>query len=177
MKKILSIFILGALPGFVLASGDHASEHNHSSTHEMGNMSHDVKEMSHDDHESALGKPGDPAKVNRVIEITMHDSMRFTPSKISAKAGETIRFLISNNGKLTHEMVIGSMQELQEHATMMRNMPGMKHAEPNMITLAKGQRGGIVWQFDQAGVVDFACLVPGHMEAGMVGKIVIKQSS
>jgi len=57
---------------------------------------------------------------------------------------------------------------------MMRKMPGMKHAEPNMITLNAGQTGGIVWQFDKAGEVDFACLIPGHMEAGMVGKVKVK---
>ena len=59
----------------------------------------------------------------------------------------------------------------KEQAAMMRKMPNMKHAEPNMATLSAGQRGGIVWRFDKAGTVDFACLVPGHLEAGMTGKI------
>lgn len=27
------------------------------------------------------------------------------------------------------------------------------------------QRGGIVWQLDKSGTVDFACPVPGHTEA------------
>jgi uncharacterized cupredoxin-like copper-binding protein len=57
---------------------------------------------------------------------------------------------------------------------MMRKMPGMEHAEPNMITLNASQRGGIVWQFDKPGTVDFACLMPGHMEAGMVGKVMVE---
>ncbi len=72
-------------------------------------------------------------------------------------------------------MVIGSMTELKEHAEMMRNMPGMQHAEANMITLKPGQRGGLVWKFDQPGSVDFACLVPGHLEAGMVGKVTVTE--
>lgn len=167
MKTMLSVLILAALPALTLASGDHVGGHDHMATADMKNMSHGKSE-------NAMGQPGDPAKVNRVLEVTMDDSMRFTPGAIDVKAGETIRFLIKNSGKLTHEMVIGSLDELQEHAAMMRAMPDMKHAEPNMITLASGQRGGLVWQFDQAGIVDFACLVPGHMEAGMVGKIVVK---
>ena len=59
----------------------------------------------------------------------------------------------------------------KEYVAMMRKMPNMKHAEPNMVTLGAGQSGGIVWQFDKVGTVDFVCLVPGHIEAGMTGKI------
>lgn len=54
---------------------------------------------------------------------------------------------------------------------MMKNTPGMKHAEPNMISLDAGKNGELIWQFTQAGTVDFACLVAGHMEAGMIGKV------
>lgn len=101
----------------------------------------------------------------------MDDTMRFTPAQIDVKAGETIRFFIKNTGKLQHEMVIGTLADLKAHAEEMKKMPGMQHVEPNMITLNAGQRGGLVWTFDQAGTVDFACLIPGHMEAGMVGKV------
>jgi uncharacterized cupredoxin-like copper-binding protein len=97
--------------------------------------------------------------------------MRFTPRDIKVNAGETVRFFIKNTGKISHEMVIGSLADLKAHAAEMQKMPGMKHSEPNMITLAPGKIGGLVWQFDQAGTVDFACLIPGHMEAGMVGKV------
>jgi uncharacterized cupredoxin-like copper-binding protein len=31
-----------------------------------------------------------------------------------------------------------------------------------------------VWQFTQAGEFRFACLVPGHLEAGVVGKVLVK---
>src|SRR3546814_4929635 len=116
---------------------------------------------------SPTGQPGDPAKVTRTIELTMDDTMRFTPSYIQVNAGETVRFFIRNTGKIPHEMVIGSIADLKGHAAEMRKMPDMQHVEPNMITLAPGKIGGLVWQFDQAGTVNFACLIPGHMEAGM----------
>jgi len=168
MKKALSILILGALPAIALASGDHGMN-----GHRMM-QDHDMPGMQQDTHASMAGQPGDPAKVSRTIEVTMDDSMRFTPDKISVKAGETVRFFVKNAGKIPHEMVIGTLDELKEHAEMMRKMPGMQHTEPNMITLKPGQRGGIVWQFDKPGTVDFACLVPGHLEAGMTGKIAVE---
>lgn len=167
MKKSLSILLLSAAPLLAFAAGDHAGDHGHG----MGDMHKDMAGMHQGAHSSAAGKSGDPAKVNRTIEVIMDDAMRFAPNQISVKAGETIRFFVKNAGKLPHEMVIGTMSELKAHAEMMRKMPGMQHAEPNTINLAAGQRGGIIWQFDKAGIVDFACLIPGHMEAGMMGKV------
>ena len=161
MKKTFSILILAALPAIALAAGDHGSGPG------MAGMHQEV-------HASMAGRPGNPAKVSRTIEVIMDDNMRFAPEKIGVKSGETIRFFVRNKGKLRHEMVIGTLEELKQHAETMRKMPDMKHVEPNTITLAPGQRGGLVWQFDKPGVADFACLVPGHMEAGMAGKVEVR---
>ncbi|MGB3288613.1 MAG: cupredoxin family protein [Burkholderiaceae bacterium] len=165
MKKALSILALSVVPTLALAAGNHAGGHG-APAHGM--PGHDMSTMSKP---SPTGQPGDPAKVTRTIELTMDDTMRFTPGDIQVRAGETVRFFIKNTGKISHEMVIGSIADLKAHAAEMQKMPGMKHAEPNMITLAPGKIGGLVWRFDQAGTVDFACLIPGHMEAGMVGKV------
>ena len=130
---------------------------------------------SHDGgHAQGAGKPGDPKKVSRVFQVVMSDDMKFTPAKIEVKRGETIKFVVKNVGKIKHEMVIGSMAELKAHAEMMRKMPGMEHAEPNQVTLDPGKTGELIWQFAKAGNFDFACLVPGHFEAGMVGKVSVK---
>lgn len=166
MQRTLAVLALSVLPALALAAGSHAAGHAMPS-HAM--PGHDMSAMSSTP--SAIGQPGDPAEATRTIALTMDDAMRFTPSEIQVKAGETVRFFIENKGNITHEMVIGSMADLKAHAIEMRKMPGMQHTEPNMITLAPGKMGGLVWKFGQAGVVDFACLVPGHMEAGMVGKI------
>ncbi|CAG0978318.1 hypothetical protein RHDC1_01685 [Rhodocyclaceae bacterium] len=170
--KTLSILILGALPAIALAAGDPAGGHGMEAQQMM--QGHDMSTMQKAAPASMAGKPGDPAKVSRTIEVTMDDAMQFTPGKISVKAGETVRLFVKNAGKTPHEMVIGTLGELKDHAEMMRKMPGMQHAEPNMVTLKAGQRGGIVWQFDKPGTVDFACLVPGHMEAGMTGRFFIE---
>lgn len=160
-RKDISALVLALLPALAWAAGDHAAH---------GGQHDDKAAAGHD----AAGMAGDPARVTRTVPVEMDDTMRFTPDKISVKAGETVRFFVVNKGKLRHEMMIGSMAELNEHAEMMKKMPDMVHKEPNQISLAPGQRGGIVWQFTDAGTVDFACLQPGHKEAGMVGAVQVQ---
>jgi uncharacterized cupredoxin-like copper-binding protein len=76
------------------------------------------------------GIAGDAKSVKRTVEITMTDTMRFTPDKIDVKQGETIKFVVKNSGKVLHEMVIGTKKDLDEHAAMMVKHPGMEHDEP-----------------------------------------------
>ncbi len=124
-------------------------------------------------HAAALGQPGDPAKVSRTVEVTMSDAMRFTPDRIEVKRGETIRFRVKNDGQIQHEWVLGTLDELKRHAALMRKFPEMEHADPNAVSLAPGQAGELIWTFTRAGMFDFACLLPGHFEAGMAGRIIV----
>ncbi|MEY2873430.1 MAG: hypothetical protein RLZZ373_801 [Pseudomonadota bacterium] len=125
----------------------------------------------HDDGETAIGKPGVAAKVNRSVTVEMSDTMRYTPSDIQVKQGETVRFVVKNTGKVKHEMSLGTEKELLEHLEQMKKFPDMEHDEPSKLSLAPGKQGEIVWQFTKAGAVNFACLMPGHYEAGMKGAI------
>jgi uncharacterized cupredoxin-like copper-binding protein len=125
-------------------------------------------------HGAAYGKPGEPAKVSRTVAIDMSDSMRFAPALITVRKAETIRFVLTNSGKVRHEMVLGSSKELEEHAALMRKFPEMQHADPNRLSVDPGKTGALIWQFTRAGTFDFACLQPGHFEAGMRGKITVK---
>jgi uncharacterized cupredoxin-like copper-binding protein len=120
------------------------------------------------------GIAGDPKKAIRTIEIRMSDDMRFAPKEIQIKLGETVRLVAVNAGKTLHEIVIGTPQELKAHAAMMKKHPGMEHDEPYMAHVNAGQKGAIVWTFNRAGTFEFACLIPGHFEAGMVGRITVK---
>ena len=126
--------------------------------------------------ETAFGKPADPAKAKRTIAIDMSDAMRFTPAEVTVERGETVRFVVTNSGKLDHEMVIGTRKELEEHAEAMRRNAAVDqhHGAANMAHVAPGGRGEIGWQFTRAGEFYFGCLVPGHFEAGMVGKVKVK---
>ena len=130
--------------------------------------------LSLSDEQKSFGREGDPKQVARTVTIDMSDAMRFSPPVIAINQGETVRFLVKNSGKAMHEMVIGSMKDLREHAEMMKKHPGMEHDEPYMAHVAPGKTGKIVWQFNRAGSFHLGCLVPGHFEAGMLGAINVK---
>jgi len=123
----------------------------------------------------AFGQSGDPKKVTRSIAIDMSDTMRFTPAALTIQRGETIRFVVRNSGRTMHEFVLGTLTNLKDHAEMMKKHPGMEHDEPYMAHVAPGKTGTIVWQFSKSGEFHFGCLLPGHFEAGMVGKINVTQ--
>ncbi len=132
---------------------------------------------SHDDegdhHDSGIGKPGDVNSVDRVVSVVMDDTMRFIPDSFEVVAGETIQFDIVNQGKLPHEFVLGSAEEIKEHHGMMQKFPGMEHDEPNSVSLETNATGTVIWSFTNTGVVDIACLKPGHLEGGMKGSVVV----
>ena len=121
--------------------------------------------------QTAWGIAGDATAVTRTIEIRMSDKMRFTPELIQVRQGETIRLTHFNDGKIMHEFVLGTKKELDEHAALMLKFPTMEHDEPYMAHVGAGKTGEIVWTFNRAGEFDFACLIPGHYQAGMVGKL------
>ena len=124
--------------------------------------------------EKAFGREGDPTRANRAINVDMSDAMRFAPAEIKVKRGETIRFVVRNSGKTMHEMVLGTLPELKEHADLMKKHPGMEHDEPYMAHVAPGKTQTVVWQFTKAGEFYYGCLIPGHFEAGMIGKVIVK---
>lgn len=124
--------------------------------------------------QKAWGIAADPKAKARVIEVRMTDDMRFSPDRIEVREGETVRFVIRNAGKVLHEMVIGTKEALDEHAALMKKHPGMEHDEAYMAHVSTGKRGEIAWNFNRPGQFQFACLIPGHYEAGMVGTIVVK---
>ena len=142
--------------GFAHASGTHAGGHG--------------------GEETAIGKPGVAAKAKRTITIEMTDNMRYTPAEIQVKQGETVRFIVKNQGQIKHEMSLGTEKELLEHLEQMKKFPNMEHDEPGKVTLAPGKQGEIVWHFTKAGMVNFACLMPGHFEGGMKGVVKVGKS-
>lgn len=124
--------------------------------------------------ETAFGRPGEPGKVSRTVTVEMSDNMRFAPSTLTVRRGETVRLQVVNKGKMLHELVLGTPEEIKKHWEAMKRHPNMAHDEPSMVHVQPGKRGEIVWQFTKPGEFQFACLLPGHYEAGMVGKVVVQ---
>jgi uncharacterized cupredoxin-like copper-binding protein len=124
--------------------------------------------------ERPFGRQGDAKQVSRTVDVEMDDHLRYRPSKITVKQGETIRFRVRNSGRAMHEMVLGTMEELKAHARLMRHHGSMAHHEPYIAHVEPGKTGTMLWQFTQPGEFHYGCLVPGHLEAGMLGSIVVQ---
>jgi uncharacterized cupredoxin-like copper-binding protein len=120
------------------------------------------------------GIAGDARSATRTIQVGMSDTMRFTPDQITVRRGETVRFVFRNDGKQLHEFVLGTRQELEAHAALMLKFPDMEHDEPYMAHVPPGQTAQIVWTFNRRGEFEFACLIAGHYQAGMVGKVSVQ---
>ena len=154
-KKIRLVLMVGLI-GFAASSwaaGNHAGGHSHGADN------------------SAIGQPGQADQVMRTIQVDMSDAMRFSPSRISVKSGETIKFVLTNSGKVKHEFVLGTEKDLKEHYQQMLKVPEMEHDEPNMVNVESGKSGTVIWKFSTSGTVDFACLLPGNYDAGMKGLV------
>ncbi|MVA97987.1 copper oxidase [Nitratireductor sp. CAU 1489] len=127
--------------------------------------------------EMAIGKPAEAVNAKRTVTITMFENddgaMLFEPASLEVKEGETIRLSFVNKGETDHEFVMDDHEELMKHKEMMAKFPEMEHDDPNSVRLAPGDKGEIVWTFAKAGNFEFACLIPGHYEAGMKGEITV----
>jgi uncharacterized cupredoxin-like copper-binding protein len=117
------------------------------------------------------GIAADAKAGQRTIDVQMLDTMRFTPDRIELRQGDTVRLRITNRGAMLHEFVLGTQRQLDEHAALMARFPEMEHDEPYMAHVPPGQTREIVWSFNRAGDFDFACLIAGHYQAGMKGKL------
>ena len=155
----ISTVLLASIATQSFATGSHAG--NHAGGHENSD---------------AIGKPGKATNAKRTVKVEMLDTMRFNPQSITVKQGETIKFIVKNSGKVKHEMVLGTEKELKEHAEVMRKNPEMEHDDANQITVQPGKSGEIIWQFTKAGKVNFACLQPGHYDAGMAGTVTVNKA-
>jgi uncharacterized cupredoxin-like copper-binding protein len=138
-----------------------------------GDADHPKKAQAVRKEQKPWGIAGDAKAARRTVEFVMSDTMRFTPDRLEVKQGDTVRIVLKNSGSQLHEFVLGTKAELDEHAALMVRFPNMEHDEPYMAHVPAGKTGEIVWTFNRAGAFDFACLIAGHYQAGMVGKVVV----
>lgn len=142
----------------------------------------------------AFGEPAPASKATRNVEVHMKD-IAFEPRALEVKAGETVRFVLINEGKLPHEFNLGDKAMHAEHQKQMiamqgklfsgqMNHEGMDHGQMehgahghdtgNTVLVQPGQRAELTWTFRKSAPIEFACNVPGHYQAGMVGPLTIE---
>ncbi len=161
MRPLLNLSLLFALgTTLVLAASGH--EHAQEKTHGVSAAQ-----------ATEFGSPGNPKAVTRIFDIGLRDSMRIEPDHLSVRQGETVRLRIRNTGAVAHEFVLGTQEEIIEHRDMMRKMPTMMHDDANAVSVAPGATAEIIWKFSKPGTFLYACLIPGHWEAGMQGTVTV----
>jgi uncharacterized cupredoxin-like copper-binding protein len=125
----------------------------------------------------SAGELGDAKNPARTIQVAMQErdgKMLFAPDQVEIRKGEQIKFVLHNSGELDHEFVLATAQENLEHAEMMKKNPEMRHVDPNARRVAPKETSELVWKFTKEGTFEFACLIPGHYQAGMHGLITVK---
>jgi len=176
MKKLVHVIIYVAGLGTVIPAAVLASNDGMKGMPGMPGMSATAPAASGPDSKThfGFGSPGDADKVDRTIRIAALDAMRYDKTDLHVRAGETVRFVVTNKGKLRHEFVIGDAAEQREHAQMMKAMPDMAmHDDANGVVLNPGQTKTLIWHFASPGVVELGCHEPGHYEAGMVSRVIV----
>lgn len=121
-----------------------------------------------------IGRAGKPGDVQRTVVVEMNDPFAFAPAELRFKRGETVRLIVRNRGAMLHEWILGTLPEIEEHAELMRRFPNMEHDEPQQVRVPPGGVRELVWQFNRPGTFTYACLQPGHYEAGMKGIVEVK---
>ncbi len=101
-------------------------------------------------------------------------TMSFAPGRIAVSKGEQIRLVMRNAGELRHELVLDSAEGNLKHKAAMAQNPDMTHEEPNGRVLEPKATAELVWRFTSSGTFEYACLIPGHYEAGMKGVVVVE---
>jgi uncharacterized cupredoxin-like copper-binding protein len=142
-----------------------------------GSMTQTVANAHEAHNHYSAGEPGDPKKPVRIVKVTMLEQgkkMLFEPAVIEVKRGEQIRFVLMNGGTEDHEFILATPKDNRKHAEEMKKFPEMEHDDPNAKRLSPFNTAEIVWKFTKRGEFEYACLIPGHLEAGMLGKVIVK---
>jgi uncharacterized cupredoxin-like copper-binding protein len=133
---------------------------------------------AHENHVTySAGEPGNPKRQSRTITVKMitdGDTMKFVPAKVEVRRGDQVRFVLHNDDDESHEFMLATVEENRKHAEEMKRFPDMEHDDPNGKRVSAYSTGEILWRFTKRGEFEYACLIPGHYDAGMFGKVIVK---
>lgn len=174
---VLSIAAFALFSNLSTAGGKHGHQHKEE-TKKSEHSGHGGDAHQHDSEGSSVGAPADATKATRTISVITKDTMRYEfSSDLNLKAGEVIKFIVTNDGKIAHEFSVGDAAEQKAHLAMMANMPNMVHEDGNTVTVQPGETKELTWKFSAGAEVVFACNIPGHFQAGMFKKAKITSSA
>lgn len=108
----------------------------------------------------------------RTVEVVMNE-FSFDPGTTEVVAGETVRFVFTNEGAIEHEAMLGDAHMQEEFQGAHDDHGGGHHGDVHAVTVPAGGTGELVVTFDDPGTQYFGCHLPGHYEAGMEATLTV----
>lgn len=137
-----------------------------SSAEGMGGMDHGES--------FTFGAPADASEADRMIDVEALDTLRFDPDSIEVGVGETVTFVVTNDGAAGHEFVLGDAAAQDQHQGEMADMDEPMTAEANVLALDPSEQASLTWTFTERATLLYACHVDDHFVQGMVGEIRVR---
>ncbi len=103
------------------------------------------------------------------VELGIEHS-RFSFDHLQVRPGTTVRFEVRNTDPIAHELIVGDDGVHRRHAT--GNEP-LHSPVAGELSVGAHETGSTTYTFAEPGTVVFACHLPGHLDYGMKGNIVV----
>jgi uncharacterized cupredoxin-like copper-binding protein len=110
---------------------------------------------------AALG----PDPVTVVVDV---EHSRFLPSDLRVVEGTEVRFVLRNGDPINHELIVGPEDV---HARHRHGTEREHEARDGELSVGPDGQGVTSFRFDDPGLVEMACHLPGHYAFGMHGEI------
>lgn len=111
---------------------------------------------------------------DREIRITTTDALRFEPATLTASPGETVKFVIRNDGRVDHEFAIGSSKFQSEMAESAGGHGGGRQGDTpdagEVVEVSAGETATLVYTMPDDAPT-YACHVDRHDRSGMTGTV------
>jgi uncharacterized cupredoxin-like copper-binding protein len=123
--------------------------------------------------DAAGARSGDPAVLGPgqvTVELGI-DHSAFDVSRLQVRVGTEVRFVVSNDDPILHELIVGPPEVHRRHedGTEAAHPP-----RPGEVTVAPQSTASTTYRFEEPGIVEFACHLPGHVAYGMVGTVDVR---
>ncbi len=110
----------------------------------------------------------------RTIEVAMTDDLRYDPDELIVRAGETVRFLVRNEGTMVHEFLIGTPEDQVGFEEEMAEGHGGDHEDEVGVSVDPGDMAEFTYTFGAEGEILVGCHQPGHYAGGMVANLTVE---
>ena len=171
LKLTLALVLIGAVTVVVMACGSSANETAPvevlTAAISVDGAVSETSDATHEDDSDVL---------DITLGVIEGREWGFDPPLILIPVGQRVRLTLVNDGRAEHDVEIAALvaEHIEAVGEEHGRLNGGNHAEDVVATHAMpGTESSVLFTATEAGKFEFACTIPGHREAGMVGTIVV----